>query len=352
MGPFVRVLAPTPDGLGTAVEWLEASQPVGMPTETVYGLAAPFDDVRAVAAVYEAKRRPHFDPLIVHLSDSSGLWTIADNSGFSEAEQAAIRDLLGTCWPGPLTLVLPKRPVVPDLVTSGHPTVAVRCPDHPVARALIEALGRPVVAPSANVFGRVSPTKASHVVDELGHCVVGVLDGGPCSVGVESTIVRLRPGRRPVLLRPGGMPLENLVATLGPIDASGAGDPVVAPGQLAHHYAPATPMVCWSEALDALPDSVLSQRLGGRSEPVALVVFADLDGAHKRRVAAQAGPHVQVTALSQDGSWVSVAQRLFATLRALDASECAQIIVEGLPRDHGLAPAVHDRITRASRGRV
>jgi len=348
----VRVLSPTPAGLRTAVGWLNASQPVGMPTETVYGLAAPYDDVRAVAAVYEAKRRPHFDPLIVHLASSSGLEAVADLSGFSDTERRTLEVLVQDVWPGPLTLVLPKRAVVPDLVTSGHATVAVRCPDHAVARGLIELLGRPVVAPSANVFGRVSPTAASHVVDELGDCVVGVLDGGPCPVGVESTIVQMLPGAAPVLLRPGGLPLERLRETLGEVATSMAGDRIIAPGQLAHHYAPATAMVCWSESVAELSDAVLEERLAGQREPVALLVFADLDGALARRVARRVAADVRVVPLSLDGSWVSVAHRLFATLREADASDCTRIVVEGLPRDHGLAPAVHDRITRASRGRL
>lgn len=348
----MKVLPPTAEGLRAAVGWLEASRPVGMPTETVYGLAAPFDDVRAVSAVYEAKGRPHFDPLIVHVADPDQLADVAVLEMFSATERSRIRQLVDEYWPGPLTLVLPKHPVVPDLVTSGHATVAVRCPDHPVARALIRQLGRPVVAPSANLFGQVSPTTAAHVVEELGDRVVAVLDGGACSVGVESTILQFKPGLPPALLRPGGLPIVGLREALGPIALPGEGEPVVAPGQLEHHYAPATPMSLWSEPLHALPDRTLLERLGEEERPVALVVFEDRSDEQRQRVARVLGEHVRVVPLSLDGSWVSLAQRLFATVRDLDRSVCTRIIVEALPHDHGLAPAVHDRLTRAARGRV
>ncbi len=211
---------------------LRAGGVVAFPTETVYGLGALAFDRLATARVFEIKQRPSFDPLIVHVLDEAMLERVV--AGFPELA----RRLAARFWPGPLTLVLPKRPDLPDLVTAGLASVAVRMPAHPVARALLEAVGAPIAAPSANPFGALSPTRAEHVARGLGAQVDIVLDAGPSEHGLESTIVALDP---PALLRPGALPLESVEEITGPL-ARGRDGAILAPGTLSHHYSPRTPL--------------------------------------------------------------------------------------------------------------
>lgn len=293
---------------------------VGMPTETVYGLAADALDARAVLRVFEAKGRPRFDPLIVHCADLDQVRTVAVLS------DRALR--LAALWPGPLTLVLPRLPAVPDAVTAGLDTVAVRIPDHPLALALIRASGRPLAAPSANRFGRISPTTAAHVAEQLGDAVAGVLDGGPCRVGVESTV--LRPDPSPLVLRPGGVPRERLAAALGePVALAGRDEragalPRAAPGMLASHYAPRAPM-----------------RLRAPGAP-----WPD-DGALLAFAGADLPPGRDAAVLSRAGDVAEAAAVLFARLRELDARRPPIITAELVP-DAGLGEAVNDRLRRAA----
>lgn len=307
--------------LASAAAALRAGQLVGMPTETVYGLAANALDAQAVLRVFAAKGRPTFDPLIVHVADPVDAWMVAEPS--ARAERLAQR-----CWPGPLTLVLPRRPIVPDVVTSGLDTVGVRCPDHPLARALIRAAGVPLAAPSANLFGRISPTTAAHVVEQLGDAIAGVVDGGPCRVGVESTV--LRPDPVPLILRPGGVPREVIEALLGePVaiaDTAGraANLPQQAPGMLASHYAPRIPLTL--KGGEAWPDDPAVARLAFRTAPPA------------------GGP---TEVLAPDGDLAAAAAGLFAALRRLDASGARAIIAEAVP-DRGLGLAINDRLRRAA----
>lgn len=208
-------------------------------TETVYGLGANALNAISVARIFEAKGRPRFDPLIVHLADATEVERVV-----AEFPTVA-RKLADAFWPGPLTLVLPKRDCVPDLVTSNLPHVAVRVPGHPLAREMIRLAGCPVAAPSANLFGRVSPTTAEHVLEQLAGRIDLVLDGGPCSVGVESTVLDVTT-LPPTLLRPGGIPVEAIEGLIGPVarvSAAGASPtPLAAPGMLPQHYAPRTPL--------------------------------------------------------------------------------------------------------------
>ncbi len=207
---------------------------VAFPTETVYGLGCDAMNAAAAAKVFEAKRRPQFDPLIVHIADSKQLDRVIGSL------PPLGQRLMDAFWPGPLTLVLPKQPAIPDLITAGLSTVAVRMPNHPVAQALIREAGTPIAAPSANPFGYVSPTTAQHVADGLGHNVDLILDGGPCPVGVESTIVSLV-GLQPELLRPGSITIEELSAVIGSIRlALSMNQQPIAPGQLSRHYATQT----------------------------------------------------------------------------------------------------------------
>ncbi|MCA9117040.1 MAG: threonylcarbamoyl-AMP synthase, partial [Planctomycetaceae bacterium] len=256
---------PTGTDVALAGQLLREGKLVAFATETVYGLGGNALDPRAIAGIFAAKQRPEFDPIIAHVPDVDWLPRIV--SDFHPLAQ----QLAAAFWPGPLTLVLPKTAAVPDLLTSGLSTVAVRVPAHPLARQLIEAAGVPVGAPSANLFGSISPTTAQHVVDQLGSRIDYVLDGGACAVGLESTVVGFitPPGGKaeavPILLRPGGVPLEELEAVVGPLQrlpnsgtadsAATANSPqpsatdpataggLLAPGMLPRHYAPRTGLV-------------------------------------------------------------------------------------------------------------
>ena len=298
-----------PDRAGEAAAILRAGGLVAIPTETVYGLAARAGDARAVARVFEAKERPRLNPLIVHVARPEDAFAL----GGADADA---RRLAAAFWPGPLTLVLPLIAPLPDLVTAGSRRVAVRVPAHPLARAVIEALGEPVAAPSANPSGRISPTTADHVLAGLGDRIEAVLDGGPCAVGLESTIVGLGSGP-PRLLRPGGVPAEALEAALGRPLA--AGDEI-APGGAASHYAPRGAV-----RLDATEPRPGERMLG----------FGDVPG--------------EIT-LSATGDLREAAGRLFAALHALDARG-DPIAVAPIP-ETGLGRAIRDRLVRAAAPRA
>ena len=302
----------SPAGLEQAARLLRGGALVSFPTETVYGLGADATDDRAVAQIFEAKGRPRFNPLIVHLPDLDSV------DRFAVLEGDALR-LADAFWPGPLTLVLPRRAGggLSPLVSAGLDTVAVRVPDHPLARALLTETGRPVAAPSANPSGRISPTEADHVLAGLAGRIAAVLDGGPCPVGVESTIVGFAPD--PVLLRPGGLPVEALEACLGaPLAKMAPDGPVTAPGQLASHYAPRAPV-----------------RLNARAaEPgERLLGFGAVEGAALN--------------LSPSGDLVEAAAMLFHHLHALDRAGDGPIAVSPIP-EHGLGVAINDRLRRAA----
>lgn len=298
---------------------------VAFATETVYGLGADATNPLAVARIFEAKRRPSFDPLIVHAEDE------AHARQCVTTWPVEARALAETFWPGPLTLVLPRATsVVPDIVAAGLPTVAVRVPDHPIALALIAASGTPIAAPSANLFGTVSPTTAGHVRESLGDRVDIVLDGGPCRAGVESTIISLVTGRA-VLLRPGATPIEAVEETIGPIERpsaapEGSARPE-APGMLSRHYATQTPLYFVGHA----PESMIPERCG-------------------RLLLAPSAEPTQFGAmevLSQDGSLREAAANLFAAMRRLDSQNLDAIIADEFP-DAGLGVAINDRLRRAA----
>jgi L-threonylcarbamoyladenylate synthase len=310
-------------GLTEAVRLLKAGSVVGMPTETVYGLAADAFNPAACARVFEVKARPSFDPLIVHLASAEWLDRVAQ--GVPPAA-LALADLF---WPGPLTLVLPRRKEVPGIVTAGLDTVAVRVPAHPVAQALLRLGDMPLAAPSANRFGGLSPTRAQHVVLGLGPLVELVLEGGPCRVGLESTIVDFSSGA-PTLLRPGGLPREDIERALSAPLADGPGvlERPRAPGQLAGHYAPATPLRLL--ARPAADDS------GDRDR--GLLAF---------RKAPERHHYGQVEILSEGGDLNEAAARLFECLHRLDGMRLESIDAERAPAA-GLGLAINDRLGRAA----
>ncbi len=296
---------------------------VAFPTETVYGLGADAFDARAVARVFEVKARPSFDPLIVHLADGSDLGRVV------VADEPRARRLADRFWPGPLTLVLPRRPELPEIVTAGLNTVGVRVPAHEGARALIRAAGTPVAAPSANPFGYVSPTTAAHVDELLGEAVDLILDGGPCSVGVESTIVSLA-SKGPTLLRPGGVSREELEDVLGvPLPPAPPAERPLAPGQLDRHYATRTPL------------TILPGPAGPRPPGEGRV------GVLAWRVAPPGGGYAAVEVLALDGRPTTAAAHLFAALRRLDAAGLDAILAEPC-REDGLGHAIMDRLRRAA----
>ena len=318
--PTLRLSADA-DGLARAAALIRAGRLVALPTETVYGLGADATDPEAVAAIYAAKGRPRFNPLIAHVA------TPAAARAEGVFDEAALR-LAEAFWPGPLTLVVPAAPggSVCDLARAGLDSVALRVPAHTIARALLERAGRPVAAPSANRSGRVSPTSADHVLTDLDGRIAAVLDGGECPVGVESTVVACLAGP-PRLLRPGGVTGEALAAVLG-FALEAAGDPgsrPVAPGLLASHYAPRAGV-----------------RLGARSiEPgEAVLLFGACRPPGLEHAAA-------VESLSERGDPAEAATRLFGALRRLDASGAPTIAVAPVPEE-GLGEAINDRLRRAA----
>ncbi len=330
-----------PGSIAIGAAQLRAGGLVVFPTETVYGLGANALDARAVARVFAAKERPAFDPLIVHLADASWVGACAEPE---DTDDPRVARLAARFWPGPLTMVLRKRSVIPGIVTAGLATVGLRVPDHPVARALIRAAGIPVAAPSANRFGGLSPTRAAHVMAELGSRVDLVLDGGPCRVGVESTVVLLAAGRA-VLLRPGGLAVEEIEAEIGPLEVPEEGAPgtaELAPGRGGAHYAPRAPLAL-ADPRDPASAGAFAVRPGER---VGLLTASDAGRAAAESIG---GPFVAVEVLDPDGDVVGAAARLFEALHALDAADLSRIVAEPV-RDSGLGRAVMDRLRRAARG--
>jgi len=450
-----EVLPASPEAVERAARLLQEGQVVAIPTETVYGLAgAAFNEV-ALTRIFEVKERPTFDPLIVHVAaplpeeDTGGTaggggvpvrsgapapativsggrapaptgasrllanLELLDREVLGPTGCAVLDRLAKAFWPGPLTLVIPKQPGVPDLATSGLSTVAVRMPAHPVAQAVIRAAGVPLAAPSANRFGRISPTTAAHVLDELGGRIPLILDAGPCEVGVESTVLEIRPDGSTRILRPGGTPVEAIGELLGaapdpapgldpafvadpatgpdPVSRGGRrgadpgpGAPAASPGLLTSHYAPKRPLLLLPDALDNVKDEELVALLGAlddvkeaAGEPatgdppagdpasptrpdaandgIGLLLQRG-DSAESlqvaRRVEALVGRPVRAVTLSPTGALDEAARRLFASLRELDRLEGIGVILAEPPRSRtGLAHAIADRLKRAAAGR-
>jgi L-threonylcarbamoyladenylate synthase len=306
-----------------AAALLEAGELVAFPTETVYGLGADAANPAAVARIFAAKGRPRTHPLIVHVSGVA-----AARPWAAELPEAAAR-LAAAFWPGPLTLVLPKAARVPEAVTGGQASVALRAPAHPVARALLAAFGRGIAAPSANRYGRISPTRAADVREELGDRVALVLDGGDCEVGLESTIVACL-GNRVTLLRPGSISRSQVADVAGEVDDPGPGSPR-APGSDRAHYAPGTPLSVVPEpALRAAVDASLAA--GAR-----VAVLARSAPLRDERVSWRRMPPAPA----------DYGRVLYAALRALDAAGADRILVEAVPGGEDWA-AIADRLARAS----
>jgi L-threonylcarbamoyladenylate synthase len=325
------VVPATEAAIAAAVRCLRRGELVAFPTETVYGLGADAADPDAVRRIFAAKGRPADHPVIVHVAGAGEL------AAWARAVPADAAKLAAAFWPGPLTLILPRAGHVSDLVTGGQDSVGLRVPAHPVARALLAAFaregGRGIAAPSANRFGRISPTTAAHVADDLGDAVAMILDGGPCDVGIESTIVAFADGE-PVLLRPGGIGVDALARVLGRAPRSPDATAPRASGTLASHYAPRTP----ARLVD--PAALVREASRGAAPEARIAVLA--------RVAARPAGFV--------GPWIAAphdplryAHDLYANLRALDRPGIDLMLIEA-PPDDGAWLAVRDRLTRATRG--
>jgi L-threonylcarbamoyladenylate synthase len=310
--------------IGDAVRCLAAGGLVAFPTETVYGLGADATNAHAIARLYDAKGRPAFNPLIAHVVDGAAAWALAR----FDTDAAKLAKAF---WPGPLTLVLPKAGGCPvaELATAGLDSIAVRVPHHEVAQKILAAFGRPIVAPSANRSGHVSPTTAAHVLADLRGRIELIVDGGATPVGVESTIVACL--GEPMLLRPGGVPRETIESVLGhplahpPAEAAPGDDAPLAPGMLASHYAPRTPVRLDSRRVES---------------GEALLAFGP--------AAATGAANAKMTLnLSERGDLIEAAANLFSHLRALDGCGATTIAVMPIPRD-GLGEAINDRLKRAA----
>lgn len=301
---------------------------VAFPTETVYGLGADATNPIAVARIFESKQRPAFDPLIVHVGSLDQLNTVV--ASFPPLAQR----LAEAFWPGPLTLVLPKTAAIPELVTAGLPGVGVRIPAHPLALELLNEVGFPLAAPSANPFGAISPTTVQHVQQGLGDRIDGILDGGPCQVGLESTVISLMDSQ-PALLRPGGCPLEAIVEVAGTVLTNSVevtnGTAQPAPGMLSRHYAPGTRLILLDR--DQIATPLTGQRCGLLTE-----------GTQKWTERFD-----RIEVLSEDGDLKTCAAGFFAAMRSLDSAGLDVIIAHRFPNS-GLGLALNDRLRRASVG--
>ncbi len=308
-----------------AKSFLEKGQLVAIPTETVYGLAGNALNPLAVAAIFETKNRPSFDPLIIHVS------SLAKADSYITEFPKALRLLAEAFWPGPLTLLLPKAPEIPDLVTSGLYRVAVRVPSHPLTLALLESIDFPLAAPSANPFGYISPTTPEHVSDQLGEFIPMILDGGPCKVGLESTIVGME-GEDIIVYRLGGLEIDAIESIVGKVKLQdySSSNPQ-APGLLESHYAPTKPFI--------LGDlSKLIPNYASRGKSFGVLSFQDFSEV----VALE-----KQIRLSQNGDLKEAAANLFAAMRELDGMDLEVILAELAP-DQGLGKAINDRLKRAS----
>ena len=310
-----------------AAKMLKNGLLVAFPTETVYGLGADATNPDSVAGIFESKQRPAFDPLIVHVPDE----ITAKNLVVEFPETA--EELAAAFWPGPLTLVLPKRPEISDLVTAGLPGVGLRVPDHPIALELLIAAGCPVAAPSANLFGGISPTTAQHVLDGLDGQIDGILDSGPCGVGVESTVLSLMT-KVPTLLRPGGLPMEDIEAVIGrvqraTIDPENDNAAQPAPGMLSRHYAPSTRLTVIAMEDAAMP--IAGKRCG-------LLTYGPI---------CQTAGFRQIEYVAESADLRTCAANFFAALRCLDSADLDVIIARSFPAS-GLGIALNDRLQRAA----
>ena len=320
------VAANDPDAIERASEYIRRGEPIAVPTETVYGLAADALNAAAVAKIFAIKERPSFDPLIVHFADPKWMKELARPTS---ADLQLVERLAERFWPGPLTLLLPKSEKVLDLVTAELPTVALRMPSHPVFRAIMRTSDRPVAAPSANRFGRVSPSRADHVFDELGSRIAMIVDAGPAVFGIESTIVQ-PVGGRIAILRPGPI-TEEALAEIAPVVEDFVPDEITAPGQTSSHYAPSKPVKILAAGVTV-----------ERPENAGLLCWGENRRPESFKVA---------QSLSQNCDLAEAASRLFSLLREFDRLPLETIYVEPVP-ENGVGKAIMNRLRRAAHAKT
>jgi L-threonylcarbamoyladenylate synthase len=361
-----QILSPTAENIQTVARALQSGEVAGMPTETVYGLAGNALNPEALAKIFAAKERPTFDPLIVHVSDdvlSGGLQALhqmklVNIQALSAPAQERVEALIKRYWPGPLTLVLPKLPTVPDLATAGLGSVAIRMPKHPVAQALLKESGLPLAAPSANRFGRISPTQASHVFEELGDRISWILDGGSCEIGVESTVLSVAPDGTLSLLRPGKIyrnEIESFLKTQVGTGVSGEKQGAAiaqgqtaapGPGMLESHYAPSKPLYLLPAFLSKLTDE--PEALKQNPSRIGVLLMSGDPARAQDILSKWTTAKIYAVSLSQSGDLAEIAKNLFSALRDLDHSDADILIAEPCETTEGLGHAISDRIKRAS----
>jgi L-threonylcarbamoyladenylate synthase len=325
MNHTCKILSPSTEHLGLCADLLREGEVIGVPTETVYGLAGNALNEFSVRKIFEVKGRPLIDPLIIHFS------CIADAEAHVEFNERA-RELAARFWPGPLTLILPKKPSISDLVTAGLPSAAVRVPAHPIFRKLLQRVEFPLAAPSANPFGYVSPTLATHVYDTLGNRILAVLDGGACDHGVESTIVDLRDPDAPKILRPGPISAEELDIQQTENNTSGSPQSSThaqtAPGMLTQHYSPKTPITLFESG-------TIAQEVHTNEA----VIYNTKPNDPK--------PLTNIFWLSESGELTEIAHNLFMLIQKLDAENYTRLHVERAS-NQGIGIAINDRLSRAA----
>ncbi len=316
---MAEILKANVDSIAKAASILKSGGLVAFPTETVYGLGASALNPQSVARIFEVKNRPSFDPFIVHISDPS------DVDHLCRDISTKAYDLMDKFWPGPLTLVLPKSDIVPDIVSAGNETLAVRMPSHPTALEIIKESGLPIAAPSANPFSRLSPTTAEHVARQIGSQIDLIIDGGSCSIGVESTVIGLV--QEPVLLRPGGVAVEEIEKIIGLVGRSFSSAKPNSPGQLLYHYSPHTTLKIIRDKKFRIPEGVRAGLLSFRGSSLETEVEV-------------------IEILSQSGDLVQAAANLFSALHRLDICNLDIIYAEPVP-DYGIGMAIMDRLIKA-----
>ncbi len=363
---MTKILSPTPDNVELVAQVLGQGGIAAIPTETVYGLAGLALHPEALAHIFDSKERPHFDPLIVHIPT---LWkslaaldeaNLVDSKMLGPLAKKRADLLIHELWPGPLTLVLPKNALVPDICTSGLPTVALRMPRHPLTQRLLELLGQPLAAPSANRFGRISPTSAKDVLSELDGRIQYILDGGKCEIGVESTVIAIAPDGTVTLLRPGGTPIEAIEALLEiPLvrQERVSTHAPEAPGMIESHYAPRKPLILLSAPvleLSDLPETLQPGTLQSRfaSGKIGLLVASGNKSQSALKLQELCGSPVIARSLcAADWNAAEASRNLFSQMRFLDEFDIDLIVAEPCPgpsAKDGLGFAIMDRLTRAA----
>jgi L-threonylcarbamoyladenylate synthase len=313
-----EILRPGKETFKKSAEIIKRGGLVAFPTETVYGLGADAFNPKAVAKIFDIKNRPRFDPLIVHIADFKDVELLAQ-----KIDRKA-KLLMDKFWPGPLTLVLPKSDIVPDIVTAGLETVAIRMPSHPVALEFIKMTGVPIAAPSANPFGYLSPTEAIHVAKQIGDKIDLIIDGGRCPVGIESTVLEI--SKEPIVLRLGGLPIEEIEKVRGKVKISTLSKKPRSPGQLPHHYSPRIPLKIIKGEID-LPKGIKAGLLAFKNSKYDI-------------------PFKKIEILSPKGDLIEAASNFFSCLHNLDTAYLDIIYAEPVP-EIGLGRAIMDRLCKA-----